>query len=280
MLLWDHNGFTLDGDRFIPLISYGDDEKANTKVVRLCCSIDSSLKWDIDETPGKNILWHLDFSFSQNIFAEDELAISCRERACSAFVDNVLPEYKESSLGVLIYLDDIPLSNFSTFDKKERFLDLLTDKWQLITCLIPEEYPIFVAFDVRKIGPLDFLYYFRKERFFNLIPILKGSPISFPSLVWEEGKGKLGFFGEKINTFRHTEEKTGLLLPRKNFRKDRALQNLLADPKEDIRILYEDFAVEEWDNLESVIAYKPLSEKQERILQGFQAAGGNVSIFS
>lgn len=285
---FDHNHLYIDEKPFIPTISSDWEEEFNTYLVQLDASPSSLLRWEgiIEEVKkvqekGKYLIWQLDFDFSSGFEEEDPIFFSARNKAVEYWVEKVFPLFSESTLAVSLYqgeLDSLTDDSASDdlFFERERIIEPLLTYLQKLAISIPESISIMAAFDVRKIPPQDLLYHFRRDRFAHILLALRGSRVSYPSITWIEGKGSLGSLDASFSK-KPNKEKNGFLLPERSKCTQELLQEV--DQKyslQDIRFLYEDFATDEWEELDRILVVSPLSEKQKRICMGFEAAGGEV----
>jgi hypothetical protein len=146
----DFNYLYRNGQKFIPVIQEQTlDMKvfdaANTVLIKLSASKDDELIWEkerqdaqtvVDE--GKLILWELDFGFDrEKIDSNDSAFFYSLGIALDEFVQHFWSEYKEYSLGVILYRGDVDFVEKFVWNEtqKEYFLEKLREEDQRKECV-------------------------------------------------------------------------------------------------------------------------------------------------
>ncbi len=287
---FDHRHIYVDDRPVCPTIS-SVDTSSDALVISLDASPNSLLDWKdavekAEEAAGRQqqIVWHLAFHFSSSISQEDPIFHAARKKAVEHFSQEILPSFADSTLFVSFFqgsIDDLHLleKKKELFVQREETLEFFLQQIQELALSIPENFPISLSFDVREIPVRDLLYHFKRDRFSHILLALRGNSISFPSLSWIEGKGKLGNWDPSLSDKKTTQERIGFVLPPKEKLSEETLS--LIEKRfslSSIRFLYEDFATDEWEELDLLLFLSPLNEKQKRISLGFQAAGGEIQL--
>lgn len=293
-LTWDHKQIYLKGKPFTPLIYEREGEPPkgfNTAQVRLPAHLHDDLSWEKEILLARNlvkkgylILWHLDFGLPDIVW-EDEPSFLALKIGAEQFKKRIFPEFEEASLGILLYKGGLDIrEKFQWTSKQQENWERSEGKDKRLFCLdtfayylhllaphLPDSLPLLLALDGREIPPEELFLLLHKDRFEHFLIALKAS-IPFPALSWGEGTPSLGYLGETLFLPPKEEAKVGILYAP-------GIEEILAKLQGiPYRILYENFATEEWDGLEAILVPgKEISSKAKRILLGFQAAGGAIS---
>lgn len=212
------------------------------KEIRLNARLGSDLKWDLSQ---EDILWHLDFGFSDpKIHLDDQAAFYAHALAVEHFAKNI-----KKSHGVILYRGNL--------DVLERIVDpeaSLLDKANLfgaylhrLASFLPDEVKPFCLFEP-SLTPGRFAQLTSKERFWHL------------HLALEENENPLG-----------------VLLPQDSYCTEPVLEMLDHLIEKECRIIPEARLNELWHGLDELIVIETaLSPSGQRQLKGFIAAGGKV----
>lgn len=256
--------FLLEGNPFIPQVFTGEGPIPfgfNAALVRLDASEHASLKWKIEEDYPL-ILWELELGLSEAI-ASEEPRLLALELAVEHFTEALYPAFAAKTLGVALY--------------RGAFNEALLQPLQHLASRLPVQVRPFVFLDTDSIADAE--GYFRCINQLNLgslNPILKGKwpqkyPYALPAIAWEHDSSPLGFVA---STLRKS-------LPEKKL----SLAALLSEsgelviPESPCRVIPEALLTQEWDGVDELIVPKEnLTEKCQRKLRGFEAAGGVVIV--
>ncbi len=215
---------------------------------------------------GYQLLWEIDLGLQDGTFSlEDEGHFASLKILVDQFSRKMAP-FEKGSLGVVFYRGswdvspyfpwtDYQLSQYAKWEgektaySKELFcLESFLHYILLFSPSLPDSFPIYLYLDPSTLPSFyERALFFHKKRFAHFV--LNPQPLC---------------------------EKVGILFPEN--REDATLfETLTGTLKIPYRILYEDFANEQWEGLDYILSLeaKP-SEKAKRILQGFCAAGGTA----
>ena len=267
------------------------------QIVRLNADLKSDLNWNVSLTSP--VLWELDFGLSELPHALNDPAIfQSYKVAIQHFIDTVYLPHKELSLGVILYRGPSDLRAHFKWNEifKEQFsgsfgnplevklfmLDMLADYLHGLGAYLPEELTAYALFDVTGIPPTEAAQMMSGERFSHLRLATKGNTVPLLSLGWETGVSRLGYIG-KSSFFEAVPETTlGLALPLDALITEEVrgmLDHLLNEWP--LRVVPERLMTENWGELDAIIAVEgAISPYGERMLQGFEAAGGKKMIYS
>lgn len=264
---FDHSRFYLDGKPFFPMV-YEEEglppKEFNSVLIRLPAAVHEDLFWDqklilAEELMGKGffILWELDFNWEKINFTDKQTYLSLKI-ACEEF-SRVYSRFEKASLGVLLYKGAIGID-----------LDSLINFITVLAPSLPDLLPIVLAFEGDR-PEVELLELLHKDKFEHFLIAYQGTlPIS--ALSWQKGASSLGYLG-KDRPLNFVEKKIGVIYSSNHKEMEEIIQNLNGPYK----VIYENFATEEWDGLDLLITVeKEPSNKVERILKGFEAAGGEV----
>ncbi len=267
------------------------------QIIRLNADLTSDLKWDI----GVNapVLWELDFGLNDLSHAlNDPIPFQSYKLAIQHFIDTVYLPHKELSLGVILYRGKSDLrSNFKwnalfkeqfegSFDNplevKLFMLDMLADYLHGLGASLPDELPAYALFDVTGVSSAEAAQLMSGERFSHLQLATKGNVVPLASLGWETGVSRLGYIGKSSFFEAVKETHLGLALPVDALITEEV--RLMIDElleKWPLRVVPERLMTENWGELDAIIAIEgAISPYGERMLMGFEAAGGKKMIYS
>ncbi len=273
---FDHKNF-YEGDRpFFLKISEKTDKKANCFFLPLDASFQSTFSWQKQKkealfaiSKNQYLLWHLQFSWEKTASLQEKgLFLPSAILAIKNFSETLWPLFSQSTLGVSLFRG-------APLEATEEWIEDMHE----MASYLPPNFPPFLFFDFcgkrSYLEQIHFLDKFREERF---ILGLKNALFFYPSISWEKGRGNLGILGGK----REEEESLlGILLPEplplESFWEEFFV--FLERTKSRYRLLYQSCATQKWDGLYEICTFSYcVNEKMERILQGFQAAGGKVRL--
>ncbi len=274
---FDHHHFYRNG---IPLFLEISEniEEGNTLFLPISALLQSTLSWEEEKEKAffaiqknKYLLWHLDLSWEGRCSVKEKvLFLPTAIQAARAFSEKLAPLFVENTVGVSLFLGE-PLK------EKEEWLEEIHE----MASHLPSNVAPFLFFDLSSMKSykeqVEFLDKSLLERF---VLGLQNNRIFYPSLSWKQGRGNLGIFsGEK----EENNPLIGILLPSplvlEPFWDD--LFRELEEKKVKYRLLYQNYATGEWDGLEEIWTFSScVNKKMERILQGFEAAGGKVAKLS
>lgn len=208
--------------------------------ILLDASLESACDWNGE---GKGF-FHLDFQIKGLLPAH----LATYQFAVRRFNETI---YNEETEGVILYQGPVPSWSL------EDFADFLHH----IAAELPEELPSFALFDC--VGdPLQF----SKEIFPHIHLGFRLGPIG--ALTW----------GNRLIPKRY-DQRVGVALPLR----EKGLQFDMVDPclkGGAYRLINEPYLTEEWDDLDEIIIFKDfISPRGRRMLQGFEAAGGQIKEF-
>ncbi|HSW73313.1 MAG TPA: hypothetical protein VLG44_07925 [Chlamydiales bacterium] len=264
---FDHQSFYLDGKPFFPMIFEEEvlpPKGFNSVLIRLPAGIHEDLLWDeklsfAEELMEKGyyILWELDFNWDKISFTDKQASLSLKI-ACDEF-SRIYPRFEKASIGMVLYQGTIGID-----------LDSLINFITVLAPSLPDLLPIVLAFEGDR-SEVELLKLLHKDNLEHFLIAFKGTlPIS--ALAWQRGASSLGYLG-KDQPSPYLEKKIGVIYS-SNHNEMELILNKLDKP---YKVLYENFATEEWDGLDLIISVeKEPSTKVQRILRGFEAAGGEV----
>ncbi len=267
------------------------------QVVRLEADLKSDLKWDL--AISSPVLWELDFGLAELPHAlNDPVHFQAYKVAIEHFIETVYKPHQELSLGVILYRGKSDLrSNFKWNEMfKEQFdgsfdnplevklfmLDILADYLHGLGAFLPEELPAYALFDVTGIPSAEAAQLMSGERFSHLQLATKGNMVPLNSLGWETGVSRHGYIGKSSLFEPLPETNLGLALPLDAHMTSEVhslIEELLG--KWAVRVVPERLMTENWGELDAIIAIEgAISSYGERMLKGFEAAGGKRIICS
>ena len=219
--------------------------------ILLDASLKSDLIWDI-KSEDSPIIWELDFA----IQTLNPAHLASYQLAVRSFIEKIWEKHQENTLGVILYKGEIPPFEIEDF----------ADYLHHIAAELPDEVPPFALFDCPG-DPLKF----SKEIFPHIHLGFRSGPIG--AIQW----------GERFIPRRY-DAKIGIALPlrEKGLQFDEVDQCLHFLDREKIsyRLIAEPYLTEEWDDLDEIIIFPTLiSAWGLRMIQGFEAAGGEVKRF-
>ncbi len=285
-LSWDQSHFYIDAKPFYLKIFEGEDppKSFNSVLIKLDAEAQDSLNWDEQIKRAAHlsrdfyILWHLDLGMNSPEFCFNNLLKrKCCELALQHFTKTIWPQFKEKTIGICLYKGSIGGKNKEIlFDKYLYHLEELSHTLSHLAQFLVDEIPICLFFDVSKsFSCTELVRLFDFERFEHFLLGIKGTSLPFSGLCWEKGLSTLGYLSRK-NHNRKEKETVGFLVPPSGD-----LEKVFQDLQPfNYRLLYQDFAVLHWDQLDEIIVLSQyFDHKIERLIQGFQAAGGKVVVY-
>lgn len=263
---------------------------------------------------GLYIVWRFKFGLeSANFSLTDSVPFETFKQTLHHFSSECAQEFQSATLGAIFYqgqsefskvfktspkleqcfqdwLIDHELNNCS-IEKKESayplfFADFFLSYLQMLSCEIPDSWTIFLPLTVsNSMSTAETFNYFSKERFEHFLLCLKGGTFPFPAICWAEGASRYGSYDcLNISQRAPSVSAVGLLFPSDVFHSDTAAQldriiQRLIEAKIDFRILYEKYAVEDWNEIDYLIFPYSRKDTTQRIAMGFNAAGGSIVFY-
>jgi hypothetical protein len=284
-LSWDHQTFLVDGAPFYP-------DSENTLIILLPCQPHADLNWKVPAT-SKKILWKFAFDLESPFFPlVDELHFQTLALACKHFSKIIWPQYKEQTLGGILYQGSADLSSHFLWNDSQKAnyeawteqnknahpqffcADAFSSYFQLLAHHLPDELPLVLCFDTTSLPSLArTLNLLSRERFEHFLIAVQAPFWPIPSL----------HFTEDSLSFHHLVASLGLCLPKnesmneeKFFEIDKII-HALYESNQPFRVVFEEFLTEQWDGLDEIQVFAhSLSSQGRRKLLGFEAAGGIV----
>ncbi len=131
--------------------------------------------------------------------------------------------------------------------------------------------------DAHALGaPAEAAQLLSREKFSRFLTVVRGGLLPKRELAWE-GASVSGFIGRRIPVESIAEPRVGLCIHPERL--DSALEQAIEElihKKTPFRLLSETYLTSEWDGLDLIIV-GDVTPEAERKLQGFLAAGGQVS---
>lgn len=289
----------------------------NTVVIELDAGLKSSLNWDssveqASEAQKNNqyIIWRFNLGLESSRFSlSDSVIFETFKKTLQYFVSRCAEEFSQSTLGVIFYQGSSDFSKVfkschataSSFQKwmaesnvgpnggieeqqyRHFYADYFLSYLQMLSCEIPDSWTIFLPLDLLESNSVAELFdYYSKERFEHFLLCLRGGDFPYSAICWQEGRSCLGSYD--FSSSKHgMEASLGLLFPSSAsssglYLQMDALISTLRKNGIPFRILYEKFAVEDWNELDYVLVSSPCSEFIQRMLLGFCAAGGTAVV--
>lgn len=245
------------------------------KRIQLNGQVQSDLDWSKEEIlaqemaeRGEKILWEIDLGLFSRLPhpLSNETMFHTLTLSLKHFVDRMYSKFAEATLGIILYKGSLDFSNGFPFeeeisDPKERSLycrNICSDYLELLDNVLPEEIQTILEFDARSIeDPLFAAELSTKE--------------SFPHFqLWIEGSEQ------------DPESSVGICFPSISDRTPAKIEGIrpllkeFAQKQISYRMIPETMLTTEWHGLDQLYVTYELGTKGERMLQGFQAAGGEV----
>lgn len=277
---WDHNTFYKEGK---PLSLFLSKKEKDTEgvILTLPAMPSHTLYWqpwiekaDHLQKQGKFLLWQ--FDFGKETLKKGAIFEGACKQAVQTFTQTIWPLFASVSLGAILFEGEAK-EVWNPLDLSPFFS--LLETLRSLASFLPENLPPFLLWDLQHLSSgIDQVYFLNKEHFEYFVLGLKGSLFRYPAFSWERGQANLGSI-ENPFWKRPPFETLGVLLP-KPLCLDKSWELFffeLQKQRVPFRLLYESYATEEWDGLDIIYAKKEgLSIKANRIIQGFEAAGGKV----
>jgi hypothetical protein len=275
------------------------------QTVEIPCESHDTLDWskEIAEArkgvaAGEKIFWKFRLGLERPFFPlGEELLFQSLSLALTHFSKEIWPEFQEVTFGLCLYRGpaDLPpifswtgrqKEAYSTWILEEELEDTASAKqlycleafaiyFQMLSHRLPDEANIFLLFDVAGFtAPSSLLAALGKERFEHFSLALRGMDLY---QVPDSGIPREGFRweGDSIR-FHAIDSFSGLVFPEKRSAAaqfDRALSQM----KVPVKVVFESFLSEEWEGLDRLfVLAKELSPQGQRMLKGFESAGGEV----
>ncbi len=300
---WDYKEFLLQGKPFVPLIYEGEGQVPlgfNAVLLRLPAGLYDDLDWEKEVhiaeelvQKGYYLLWQLDFGLAAIDLTDGPSFLNLKIAVVE--FQKVFARFEKNSLGLLLYSGPLDISaNFIWSEKQKEHLQKLfeesspcdEDQLRRLFCLdsllnyfsllaphISDSLPLFLAFDPVGLSQYEMLELLHKERFEHFLLAIKSENLLIPAFSWQKGNSPFGYIGKDAFIPRQ-ERCLGLIFTEEKKAMENILQKLKGKP---LKILYENFATESWDNLDVLIfAQNSSSNRIKRVLRGFQAAGGTI----
>ncbi|MBS0635287.1 MAG: hypothetical protein JSR37_07480 [Verrucomicrobia bacterium] len=239
----------------------------------------SSLNWNtqIEQTKaiiemGSKVCFELDlglftppFTYSQGLFQTIVLAID-------EFRGRLLEPFEEHVEAVILYRSS---GNFASVEERDVVMDYL----DLLRHELPEELPVLLLFKSCQ-DPFEFCRLFSPDRFSLFTLCLEDAPLFTSCCAWNRGKGLLGYIGKDLATYKPEKCSKGLILPRFTNNMESHRDFLASYNRQDFKIISEELLSNEWEGLDILYVLEPqnLAPTTQRMLEGFQAAGGVVDL--
>jgi hypothetical protein len=213
--------------------------------ILLPARLSDDLKWDLSQQSGSELLWHLQLGIGEFPW-EDEMAFQACCLAVKHFLERIRPLGGQTK-GVSLYQGPL-LDSPQAMDWLRR-----------LAGEFPEEMRIFLVFDLHDVPRAEALARVSHSNFAHFELVLTPDPrqqgdnprrgICMPALSeWTES------FEQMLRIFDHA--------------------------KMPYRVIHERVMHEQWDGLDEIwILPQTISPRGQRMLLGFEAAGGTVKTF-
>jgi tRNA (guanine-N7-)-methyltransferase len=267
------------------------------KIIKLDASMSSLLDWSSAKSEAQNadtILWQFDFGLSLPL--EDTCQYHSLQIALDQFKDQVLASFNEKTKGAILHKGPIPFfeRNFeewlrdrfqdklclsSSIDQKGSFIhklhsrDVFLDFLKLLMIALPHDVDPFLFLDLSDMNLKEQIQYLHSDALWDFKIALKGSIDAFASFKWE---------GDEITVTNSQKALRAVLVPLSlsDSFLDKLIDKINDLGNEPFRICFEDKFNMQWDGLEYLyVDLHSLSSSGQRMLKGFEAAGGNILEF-
>ncbi len=241
---------------------------------------------------GKKIFWKFRLGLEQPFFPlEDELRFQSLSLALMQFSKEVWPIFQEATSALCLYrgtADLCPIFSWSERQKESFAMwivdeELLDDEhskrlfcleafaiyFQMLSHRLPDEAAIFLLFDLAGFRTASQVFTaLGKERFEHFTLGFKGKDLPRDGYCWE---------GDEV-VFRSIDSSSGIVFP-ESREAYREFDQHLAKMENPVKVVFERFLSEEWEGLDRLYVFSTnLSLQGERMLKGFEAAGGEVIV--
>lgn len=256
-------------------------------IITLASGMKSSLDWSQQVQVANQVdevIWHFDFDVCQPL--DDEAQLACLQLALDHFKDTILPTFSQKTKGAILYQGQIPVveKNYedwlfdrglldSKFNLKQHSRDVFLDFLKLLMVALPVEVEPYICLDLSDLSLKEQLLFVSYEPLWDFKVALKGTPSFLAPYLWDEGIIKMSDSLHSNNAFLIPSIITNEFLS--NFE-----QKIKDFKGQSFKLCFEDRFNMQWDELENLfIDSKSLSPTGKRMLQGFEAAGGNLFYF-
>jgi len=219
------------------------------KEITLPASLSDDLHWDIPEISDTQILWHLDFGpfdltnsahFHSNLLAVEQ------------FVKQIWENHSERTSGVILtHFEENTLMNLEQANH-------LSDYLHRLASFLPDECPPIIRIETSEKEWTQLIHFFCLRRFEYF---------------------HLEFIGKKLPV-RESDAKIGVVIPSdETINLERLSQMISSLDQKNLKYqcIPEELLNEHWGGLETLLVDKSsLSDTGQRMLNGFEAAGGNI----
>lgn len=196
------------------------------------------------------------------------------------FAEKLLPRYPTVGAsfwrGTLDFQTPLPFQ--SPFERRDVILDFV----EQLSYFLPEELPLFLLLDARKIqDPLEQILLLDPGKRGRVGFAVRGALVSSRDFIWEESGALIdaaGYIGRGEARFNEPSRRA-LLLPNnvQDLSALKALYERLEQEKISYRLVSEETLTGDWDGLDELFVLKgDLSPLAKRKLAAFEAAGGVV----
>ena len=163
--------------------------------------------------------------------------------------------------------------------------DAAVEYLDILVANLPDALQPYLLLDASNIeNPHEFAQLITKERFERWHCAVKGGPLPFQDLAWQEGSSSYGYISDSSLQISKSEQvNLGVCLPSADLVLPShyiGFEDVMAKLRQrrlSFRIIPETFLITDWDGLDHIIVLsKGVSSQGKRKLQGFCAAGGTV----
>jgi len=239
---------------------------------------------------GQKIFWKFRLGLEHPFFPlEDELRFQSLSLALTQFSKEVWPEFQDTSFGLCLYRGsaDLPPVFSWTERQKEAYAAWIADEeladdgsakqsfcleafavyFQMLSHRLPDEANVFLLFDIGGFRTASSVFAaLSKERFEHFSLALRGKDLPREGFRWEEGAIR----------YHSIDSTVGLVFPEKRGA-GTVFEAALAKIEGPVKVVFESFLSEEWEGLDQLLVLsEALSPQGQRMLKGFQAAGGEI----
>lgn len=287
----------------------------NTAIIELPADIKSSLDWSHQIEKAREliendlyIIWKFNFGLEAgDISLTDPVAFESFKRAIKYFVQEYEKEFEKRSLGAIFYEGN---SQFHAKFPKAPQIDMSWDQWkadrfitegdscdfyshffadfflsylQMLSCEVPDRWTVFLPIKMPKASSSAELFdLLSKERYEHFLLCLEGGEFPFPAIRWKRGFSVLGGLDLRSDRLRASRvANIGLFFPAnttcyRHYGELNAVIDAFARQGITYRILYEKFAIEDWNELDYIVVATKHTDSVKRMAYGFCAASGTV----
>jgi hypothetical protein len=295
------------------------DPACNVVRIELPAFLDGDLNWEkplkqAQEAVGKGyfIYWDMDFGFGNQIIDIQESAhFLSYTLALQEFTDKVWNDFRNSTFGLGLYRGPLDLASrwkwgelseghFSEWVKEMKgeedpdhlrrlfCVRAFAEYLHRMLAFLPDILPVFCLVDVSGIESPAMQMQLTSKVFFEHIHLgIKGSDLFLSALAWQTGKSQKGWIGDGSPSLNKGPlPQTAVCFPQPIYCSldvlgclDKAFAELGAK-KVSFRIIPEELLTEQWDGIDTLVVISDaVSPQGKRKLQGFSAAGGEISSY-